>query len=255
MQRGHIESRSARHRRRPHDDPGHGRPDGESMSCRRRGLRRWARLSDEPASSPEQQAGQGDRRPVADADRLRPAAQGQDRRHLLRRSSSSSSWSRSSPALIANLFGVSHRDRSARESLGSTSATGLPPEGPAATTASTPTTRSASRPRTGSDNLAYWLYGCRTSLIIAGVATLFASTVVGVVARPGRRLRRRRRRPDHLLHHRPVPDHPVPAGRARRWRRSSTTGSAPTPTATRPIQFYIADRHPGRSSAGWAWPG
>jgi ABC-type dipeptide/oligopeptide/nickel transport system permease subunit len=35
-------------------------------------------------------------------------------------------------------------------------------------------------PQTGSDNLAHWLYGCRTSLIIAGSATLVAS-VVGVV--------------------------------------------------------------------------
>ena len=35
-------------------------------------------------------------------------------------------------------------------------------------------------PRTGEDNLAYWLYGCRVSLLIAATATLFAS-VVGVV--------------------------------------------------------------------------
>lgn len=35
-------------------------------------------------------------------------------------------------------------------------------------------------PRTGADNLAHWIYGCRTSLIIAGAATLFAS-VVGIV--------------------------------------------------------------------------
>ena len=40
-------------------------------------------------------------------------------------------------------------------------------------------------PRTGEDNLAYWLYGCRVSLTIATVATLIASTVgivVGLVA-------------------------------------------------------------------------
>ena len=40
-------------------------------------------------------------------------------------------------------------------------------------------------PRTGEDNLAHWLYGCRTSMIIAGCATLFASTlgiIVGLVA-------------------------------------------------------------------------
>lgn len=40
-------------------------------------------------------------------------------------------------------------------------------------------------PRTGNDNLAYWVYGCRTSLMIASVATLFAATVgvlVGLVA-------------------------------------------------------------------------
>ncbi len=35
-------------------------------------------------------------------------------------------------------------------------------------------------PRTGEDNLAYWLYGCRVSLVIATTATIFAS-VVGVI--------------------------------------------------------------------------
>ncbi len=35
-------------------------------------------------------------------------------------------------------------------------------------------------PRTGDDNLAYWIYGCRTSLTIAFLATAF-STFVGVV--------------------------------------------------------------------------
>ena len=35
-------------------------------------------------------------------------------------------------------------------------------------------------PRTGEDNLAYWLYGCRVSLLIATTATVFAS-VVGIV--------------------------------------------------------------------------
>ncbi|PKH41804.1 peptide/nickel transport system permease protein [Nocardioides alpinus] len=35
-------------------------------------------------------------------------------------------------------------------------------------------------PRTGEDNLAYWLYGCRVSLLIATTATIFAS-IVGVV--------------------------------------------------------------------------
>jgi ABC-type dipeptide/oligopeptide/nickel transport system permease subunit len=35
-------------------------------------------------------------------------------------------------------------------------------------------------PRTADDNLAYWLYGARTSLMIAGGATLFA-TIVGIV--------------------------------------------------------------------------
>lgn len=35
-------------------------------------------------------------------------------------------------------------------------------------------------PRSGEDNLAYWVYGCRTSLMIATIATLFAS-VLGVV--------------------------------------------------------------------------
>lgn len=40
-------------------------------------------------------------------------------------------------------------------------------------------------PKTADDNLAFWLYGCRTSLIIAGGATLVASTlgiVTGLVA-------------------------------------------------------------------------
>lgn len=40
-------------------------------------------------------------------------------------------------------------------------------------------------PRTGADNLAHWIYGCRTSLMIAGAATLVASVVgitVGLVA-------------------------------------------------------------------------
>lgn len=35
-------------------------------------------------------------------------------------------------------------------------------------------------PSTGNDNLAFWVYGCRTSLLIASIATLFAS-VLGVV--------------------------------------------------------------------------
>ena len=35
-------------------------------------------------------------------------------------------------------------------------------------------------PKTADDNLAYWLYGCRTSLIIAGGATLVAATI-GIV--------------------------------------------------------------------------
>ena len=40
-------------------------------------------------------------------------------------------------------------------------------------------------PRTGADNLAHWVYGCRTSLLIAGTATVIASVtgiVVGLVA-------------------------------------------------------------------------
>ncbi|MDT0187829.1 ABC transporter permease [Microbacterium sp. ARD31] len=40
-------------------------------------------------------------------------------------------------------------------------------------------------PRTGEDNLAYWLHGCRVSLIIATTATAFASilgTIVGLLA-------------------------------------------------------------------------
>jgi ABC-type dipeptide/oligopeptide/nickel transport system permease subunit len=40
-------------------------------------------------------------------------------------------------------------------------------------------------PKTADDNLAYWVYGCRTSLTIAAVATVIASTigvVIGLVA-------------------------------------------------------------------------
>ncbi len=40
-------------------------------------------------------------------------------------------------------------------------------------------------PQTADDNLAYWVYGCRTSLMIAGMATLFASIAgitVGLLA-------------------------------------------------------------------------
>jgi ABC-type dipeptide/oligopeptide/nickel transport system permease subunit len=35
-------------------------------------------------------------------------------------------------------------------------------------------------PKTANDNLAYWLYGCRTSLVIAASATVFA-TIIGVL--------------------------------------------------------------------------
>ena len=65
-------------------------------------------------------------------------------------------------------------------------------------------------PKTAVDNLAYWLYGCRTSLTIASTATLFA-TLIGVVIGPGRRVRRRRGRQGHLVRHRPLPDAAVPA--------------------------------------------
>jgi ABC-type dipeptide/oligopeptide/nickel transport system permease subunit len=40
-------------------------------------------------------------------------------------------------------------------------------------------------PQTADDNLAYWVYGCRTSLMIAGLATIFASFVgiaIGLLA-------------------------------------------------------------------------
>lgn len=40
-------------------------------------------------------------------------------------------------------------------------------------------------PKTGSDNLAYWVEGCRTSLLIAGVATVLASLtgiILGLIA-------------------------------------------------------------------------
>ena len=65
-------------------------------------------------------------------------------------------------------------------------------------------------PRTGEDNLAYWLYGCRVSLLIATTATLIASTV-GIVTGPAGRLHRRHRRQGPVVLHRHVPDHPVPA--------------------------------------------
>ena len=40
-------------------------------------------------------------------------------------------------------------------------------------------------PRTGEDNLAYWLYGCRVSLLIATTATIFAASsgvIIGLLA-------------------------------------------------------------------------
>lgn len=84
--------------------------------------------------------------------------------------------------LIAKAFGVDLKTVTACEVLEcnfASSGVGYPKTGPPfhAFDSSHPL---GIAPRTGADNLAHWIYGCRTSLIIAGAATLFAS-VVGIV--------------------------------------------------------------------------
>ena len=85
--------------------------------------------------------------------------------------------------VIADFFNVSLEAPFAAEVLDIV-AGGLPKEGPPLH-GFDPEHPFGIAPRTGEDNLAYWLYGCRTSLIIAGTATLFASTFgifMGLVA-------------------------------------------------------------------------
>ncbi|MBS2937678.1 ABC transporter permease [Nocardioides sp. J2M5] len=81
---------------------------------------------------------------------------------------------------IANLFGVSLETPLASERVdGLNNSLPLPEMGPP----NGPFTWDhpmGVAPQTGNDNLAYWLYGCRTSLLIATVATLVAS-LVGVI--------------------------------------------------------------------------
>ena len=68
-------------------------------------------------------------------------------------------------------------------------------------------------PNTGIDNLAALLYGLRTDLFIATIATIL-SIGIGVDPRAGRRLLAWLARPDHHVRHRPLPLVPVPARRA-----------------------------------------
>lgn len=80
--------------------------------------------------------------------------------------------------VLARLFGVSLETQFAAEVLDVLNG-GMPKKGPPLH-GFDPEHPFGIAPRTGNDNLAHWLYGCRTSLMIAGSATLFAS-VVGVV--------------------------------------------------------------------------
>ena len=85
--------------------------------------------------------------------------------------------------MIANFFDVSLETPFAADVL-DILAGGLPKEGPPLH-GFDPDHPFGIAPRTGDDNLAYWLYGCRTSLIIAGTATFFAATVgifMGLIA-------------------------------------------------------------------------
>ena len=147
------------------------------------------RLSDEP--EPGRRASKRDRRQVADPDRVRPAAPGQDRDHLLRHRHLLHRWSPSSPGRCA-ACSVSP-PRPSRPANGSTWPPGCRSTA-RPTTASTPTTRSAWRRQTGNDNLAYWIYGL-PDLAVPGV---HGDGLLHPDRRgpgPGRRLRRRRRRP------------------------------------------------------------
>jgi peptide/nickel transport system permease protein len=79
--------------------------------------------------------------------------------------------------VIADLFGVS--TESVRASDRIDLATGMPLTGPP-NHGFDPEHPFGLAPKSGNDLLAYWLYGCRTSLIIASVATVSAA-VVGIV--------------------------------------------------------------------------
>ena len=88
---------------------------------------------------------------------------------------------------LSNLFGVTTdvaRSCDVLECNAANSGVGYPKTGPPfyGFTADHPF---GIAPRTGSDNLAHWLEGCRTSLLIAGSATLIASLVgitLGLIA-------------------------------------------------------------------------
>jgi peptide/nickel transport system permease protein len=77
--------------------------------------------------------------------------------------------------VICSFFGVSTDTVLPSQFL---TLSGLPKEGPP-NNGFDPDHPFGVAPRTAVDNLAYWVYGCRTSLSIAAIATLF-STVVGV---------------------------------------------------------------------------
>ncbi len=79
--------------------------------------------------------------------------------------------------VIADFFGVSTDAVRASERIDLR--TGLPLEGPP-NHGFDPDHPFGVAPKSGNDLLAYWLYGCRTSLIIASIATVTAA-VVGVV--------------------------------------------------------------------------
>jgi len=84
--------------------------------------------------------------------------------------------------VIADLFGVS--TESVRASDRIDLATGMPLTGPP-NHGFDPEHPFGLAPKSGNDLLAYWLYGCRTSLIIASVATVSAAgvgIVLGLVA-------------------------------------------------------------------------
>ena len=212
---GHIESRFGAE---PGGPPGHTteipETDGESMSADTAGPETRGHSDEEPdLKDPEVQRGRGDRRQVAAADRAGPSGPRQDRRGL-----------RHHRRLLHHLRRLRRPDLqpvrglASRPALASQYVDGLnkglpkpemgPPNGPF-----TWDHPMGVAPRTGEDNLAYWLYGCRVSLLIATTATIFAS-VVGVDHRPGGRLPRRRGRQGPLLLHRRVPHDPVPARRA-----------------------------------------
>lgn len=79
--------------------------------------------------------------------------------------------------LLVRLFGVSNETVFPSQFLDFT--TGMPKEGPPLN-GFDPDHPFGIAPKTAKDNLAEWIYGCRTSLMIAAAGTLFAS-VIGVV--------------------------------------------------------------------------